>query len=400
MNRLSPARVRALVKKPTPHRRYSDGGGLWLQISKSGTFSWLFQYTLGGRSRWHGLGPFPDVTLAEARILAGDKRKLVRDGIDPKAQTKADRVKGLTFKEVAEDYIKGQSAGWKNAAHSAQWPSTLKTYAYPVIGDLPVSTIDTDLVLKILRPIWNTKTETADRVRQRIERVLEAARVRGAFNGANPARWKDNLKNSDLAPRSKVAPVQHHKAIPFKEIPAFMRKLRQRNSTSARALEFTILTATRTGAVLGATWAEMDFKARLWTIPPDRAGVKISDNRPRVVPLSGRALEILKMFRNESDARSFVFAGKTPMMPMSNMAMLQLLRDMKPGFTVHGFRSSFKDWASESTDPVYENAISEIALFHVVKDKTEAAYRRGDLLERRRNMMAHWDRYCGSKRGA
>lgn len=403
VNRLNPMMLKH-KHKLTPNRRYSDGNGLWLQVSTTRTLSWVFRYTLKGqrRVRWMGLGPLSALSLAEARERAVELRKNVKNGIDPIEQEKVDRTKGVTFKEVAEDYIKGQSAGWKNPKHRQQWKNTLETYAYPVLGDKPVSTIDKHLVMKVLKPIWNEKTETADRVRQRIVRILESARFKGAFTGENPARWIDNLEHSELAAPSDVAPVQNHPALPFEDIPKFMAALRARNSTSARALEFTILTAVRTGATIGAVWSEFDFEKKLWTVSPERAGVKMKlGSKPKVTPLSDRAIEILEMFRGQRrpNGAAYVFPGDTPNEPLSNMAMLELLRgmlDKQTGVTVHGFRSTFKDWASESTDPVYDDIVSEMALWHAIRDKTEKAYRRGVLLERRKEMMNHWARYCGS----
>lgn len=405
LNRLTTAKLKHGLE---PHRRYSDGGGLWLQVSKSGTRSWLFRYTVAGRIRWHGLGAYPEVSLAQARQLAEGMRGDALNGIDLIAEKRVKKLKGKTFEEFATEYIKTQSPGWKNPKHRQQWTNTLTTYAYPIIGDLPLNAIEQDHVLKILRPIWNEKTETASRVRSRIENILDAAKVEGHRAGENPARWKGNLKHV-LPKPTDVTPVENHRAMPFEEIPTFMVDLRMRNSTSARALEFTILTAARTGATIGALWSDFDFGKKLWTVPPDRAGVKMKlGSKPKVITLSDRAIEILKMFRGrqQPDGASHVFPGDVPNEPLSDMAMIELLRGMIPDpdedrkhlskYVTHGFRSSFKDWASESTDPVYDNIVSEMALLHTIKDKTEKAYRRGVLLARRREMMDDWARYCAS----
>lgn len=406
LNRLTPAQLKHGLEL---HRRYSDGGGLWLQVSKSGTRSWLFRYVIDGRVRWHGLGAYPDVTLKQARQLAEGMRGDALSGVDLIAEKRVKKLKGKTFKEFAADYIKTQSPGWKNPKHRQQWTNTLTTYAYPVIGDLPLNAIEQSHVLKILKPLWvekseGGKTETATRVRSRIENILDAAKAEGKRTGENPARWRGNLKHSLPKPR-KVSPVINHPAMPFDKIPAFMTDLRKRNSTSARALEFTILTAVRTGATIGATWNEFDLDAKLWTVSPERAGVKITEegSKPKVTPLSDRAIEILGMFRErqQPDGTAYVFPGDAPKEPLSNMAMLELLRGMlgkTKGVTVHGFRSSFKDWASESTDPVYDDIVSEMALWHAIKDETVKSYRRGVLLERRRLMMGDWARYCAPPR--
>jgi len=405
LNRLTTAKLKHGLE---PHRRYSDGGGLWLQVSKSGTRSWLFRYTIDGRVRWHGLGAYPDVSLKQARDLAEGMRSDALSGVDLIAEKRVKKLKGVTFKEFATDYIKTQSPGWKNPKHKQQWTNTLTKYAYPIIGDLPLNAIEQDHIDKILngtlwdgKTLWEGKNETATRVRSRIENILDAAKVKGHRTGENPARWRANLKHT-LPKPANVAPVEHHPAMPFKQIPVFMTELRARNSTSARALEFTILTAVRTGATIGAMWSEFDFDERLWTVSPSRAGVKMKPgSKPKVTPLSDRAIQILEMFRGEQqpDGESYVFPGDIPNEPLSNMAMLELLRGMlgkTKGVTVHGFRSTFKDWASESADPVYDDIVSEMALWHVIKDETVKSYRRGYLLARRREMMDDWARYCGS----
>jgi integrase len=385
-NRLSFAKLKSLKERG----RYADGGGLWFQVSKSGTRAWVFQFTINGRVRQAGLGGYPNVSLEAARQLASDHRQLVRQGVDPIARRKVEILKTVKFGKVAAEYIEAKSPGWRNPKHRQQWTNTLGTYVYPVIGELPVAEIDKALILKVLKPIWTAKPETADRVRARIEKVLDAAKSAGLRSGENPAKWRSNLEH-DFPARSKLARVKHHEALPYSKIPEFMAALRANNSISARALEFLILTATRTGAVIGATWDEIDLEANLWTVSPERAGVKIEGNDPRVVPLSDRAIEILEIVpRIKGNPHVFPGAGAGR---LSNMAMLMLLRGMLgKGATVHGFRSAFKDWAAESTG--YENIVSEAALWHSVADKVEAAYRRGALLEKRKRLMRDWALYC------
>jgi integrase len=278
--------------------------------------------------------------------------------------------------------------GWKNAKHRAQWKSTLATYAYPVFGGLSVSTVDTALVLKTIEPIWGTKPETASRLRGRIEAVLDWARARGFRHGENPARWRGHLDKL-LPARRKIARVKHHAALPFAEIPAFMNELRARVGVSARALEFAILTTTRTSETRNARWSEIDTASKIWTIPAER----MKAGREHRVPLNERAVAILRAMPRESDGDGFVFIGARSDRPISNMAMLELMRGLRPGYVPHGFRSTFRDWAAETTN--YQNHIVEMALAHVVGDKVEAAYRRGDLFEKRRRLMSDWARYCG-----
>jgi integrase len=298
------------------------------------------------------------------------------------------------FHQCAERYIAAHELGWTNHKHRAQWRNTLATYVYPVIGNLPVSAVDTGLVMKIIEPLWSSKPETAGRVRGRIESILDWAKVRGYRSGENPARWKGHLDHL-LPKRSKVARVRHHPALPYADLPAFMAQLRSRSGVTARALEFAILTAARTGAVIGAVETEFDFEAGVWTVPPQRSGTKIvgEDPKARRVPLSERAIEIIKCTPRE-EGNFHVFIGGTAGGSLSNMAMNELMREMRPGFVPHGFRSTFKDWCAETTN--YSNEVSEAALWHVVADKVEAAYRRGELFEKRRALMQDWSAYCGS----
>jgi integrase len=396
---------------------YGDGGGLYLQIAKGGSKSWIFRYRFKGHTskegkplaREMGLGSVDTWKLAEARERARLQRQLLDDGKDPiearkhQQQTEAlERAKAVAFKDCAKEYIKAHKAGWKNAKHADQWGATLETWVYPIIGKLPVGGISTDLVLKVLQqPIseatdapmfWTARTETASRVRGRIETVLDWAKARKLRDGENPARWK-GLLDKLLPARSRVSPVEHHKALPYADLPRLVAELRRRDSLSARALEYTILTAARTSDTIQAVRPEIDREGRAWTIPAARLkGKKGARKRDHVVPLSDRALEILDERQEGSD---YLFAHESGD-PLSNMAMLELLQGMGFGedLTVHGFRSTFKDWCSEQT--AYPNEMSEMALAHAVSDKVEAAYRRGDMREKRRRLMADWAAYCES----
>jgi integrase len=398
-NKLS---VKFIEKKDLAPGLYGDGNGLYLQVSAFETKAWVFRFMMLGVARKMGLGPAgpkPKVTLKVARDLAADARKSVLQGIDPiverdarKAALAAEKAKAMTFEQCAQGYIKAHQSSWKSAKHASQWESTLKTYAYPVIGALPVGAVEKAHVMKILQPIWEEKTETASRVRGRIEKVLDRAKALEMRTGENPARWAGNLDQL-LPPKSRVSPVEHHTAIPYRDLPGFMAKLRQREGISARALEFTILTIARTGDTIGATWSEIDRVEELWTVAAARVkGKKGARKRDHVVPLSARALAILDGLPRESH---FVFPGAKEGKGLSNMAMAELLKDM--GYagdvaTVHGFRSCFKDWCSEQT--AYPNELSEMAMAHTVRDAVEAAYRRGDMRDRRRQLMEDWEAYC------
>lgn len=377
--------------------RYGDGAGLWLHIGKTGGKSWVLRYQRDGRAREMGLGPVDLVSLAEARELAREARRALRvqdiDPIDARrervVQRRLEATRAMTFAACAEKYIEAHRAGWKNLKHAEQWPATLSTYAEPVIGKLPVAAIDTALVLKVLEPIWHEKPETAKRVRGRIEQVLDWATAREYRRGDNPARWRGHMDKL-LPARSKVRAIKHHSALPYSELPAFMSDLRQREGISARALELLILTALRTGEVISAIWDEIDLTEKVWTVPPAR----MKAGREHRVPLSDRAVEILKSLPRE-DENPHVFIGGRKGKPLSNMAMLELMKHIRLGFVPHGFRSTFRDWAAERTS--YPNHVAEMALAHVVGDKVEAAYRRGDLFDKRRRLMADWARYCGQK---
>jgi integrase len=398
---------------------YGDGGGLWLQVTSAGAKSWILRYwvaqrdpTTGavvrdeqtkkvrGRSREMGLGSCATVSLEEARYQAREYRRLLQnEGVDPlEARAKAreqaalEKAKALTFKAAAETYITAHRAGWKNEKHAAQWPATLETYAYPTIGAFSVQAIDTALVMKVLEPIWWVKPETAGRVRGRIEAVLDWATARGFRKGENPARWRGHL--SKLLPAaSKVHKIKHHAALPYAELPAFLALLRAQEGIAARALEFTILTAARTSETIGGTPAEIGTREKLWTLPSHR----MKAGKEHRVPLPEAAVAIVDATGPlQGTNRKFVFPGGRPDKPLSNMAMTAVLRRMGRGdLTVHGFRSTFRDWAAERTN--FPNEVVEMALAHAVGDKVEAAYRRGDLFDKRRKLMDAWAAFCASK---
>lgn len=378
------------VARLTKPGRYGDGDGLWLQVRPSGK-SWLFRYMRQGKAHHLGLGPLRDVTLAEARSKASDCRRMILNGIDPLQARRDERMHaalrvaaGTSFRECAERHIASHEAGWRNAKHRQQWRNTLGTYAYPVLGNVAVGAVDTGLVLNALEPIWTAKPETASRVRGRIESVLSWATARGYRQGENPARWRGHLDRL-LPARAKVRTIRHHAALPYSELPAFMADLRQRDGVGARALEFAILTAARTGEVIGARWSEI--AKDVWTIPAER----MKGRREHRIPLSDRALEILEGLPREGD---FVFMGARADKPLSNMALLATLRRMGRGdLTAHGFRSTFRDWVSEQTN--FPGELAEMALAHVVSDKTEAAYRRGDMFAKRQALMDDWAAFCG-----
>jgi integrase len=343
-----------------------------------------------------GLGPLRLVSLAEAREEAQLWRKLRYKGADPiaarraeKAEKRLEAARAISFRQCAERYIAAHRAGWKNAKHAAQWPATLATYAYPVFGDFAVQSVDVALVMQALEPIWQQKPETASRVRQRIEAVLDWAKSCGFRQGENPARWRGHLENLLPAP-GKIRQVEHHAALPYGEIGAFMAALREQQGIAARALELTILTAARTGEVISASWEEFDLAAGMWTVPAGR----MKGQRDHRVPLAAPALALLTTM-HKTRTGAVVFTGARRGKPISNMAMLMLLRRMGHGeLTAHGFRSTFRDWAAECTN--FPREIAEMALAHVVSDKVEAAYRRGDLLTKRRQLMEAWARFATS----
>ena len=390
IHKLSARRVVTESKKGL----HSDGGGLYLQVGPTGSKSWIFRFMMNRKSRDMGLGSVNDFTLAEAREAARDCRRLVRDGIDPidarhsqRRERMAEAARQQTFKECATDYIRTHSSSWKNAKHCQQWENTLTTYAYPVLGKLAVRDIDTHLVKQVLDPIWQTKTETATRVRNRIERVLDWSTVQQLRQGDNPARWKGHLENLLPAP-TKLKNVQHHKALPYAETAAFLKELDAVDGVSAQGLRFLVLTAARSGEVRHAVWDEIDMEKKIWTVPAE----KMKAGKEHIVPLSEAALLVLKRMQKfrESD---LIFPGSRERRPLSDMAFTQLLRRMKKdGVTAHGFRSSFRDWAGETT--AFAREVIEAALAHQLKDKTEAAYFRSNLLEKRRKLMDAWAYFC------
>lgn len=376
VNKLS---ARTVAAKNMPGL-YGDGGNLYLQVAdidgKGITKSWVFRFMLDGRARKMGLGSVETYSLAEARERARLARQQVADGIDPiearlaaRDAARKDAAERIAFKEAAEKYLAAHEAGWRNAKHRQQWRNTLAAYAYPTLGTRPVNAIDAPLVNGAVAGIWTKTPETARRVRQRIETVCQ---------------W---VKDGMQLPVSKARSAKHHAAMPWQEIPAFMIDLRSRDSVSARALEFTILTAARTGETIGAKWAEIDLNAKTWTIPASR----MKAHRQHTVPLSDRAVSLLRDLPREAGG-AWVFPGGREKRPLSNMAMMECLRDLRDGLTVHGFRSTFKDWASEATNT--PNIVSEMALAHTVSDKVEAAYRRGELIEKRRKLMKDWADWC------
>lgn len=376
--------------------------GLALQITDAGSRSWILRMTVGGRRRDMGLGAYPDVTLAKAREDAKKARAEVRQGVDPiegrraaQSALRASVAAARTFKEVSTEYIEAHEAGWKSAKHGQQWRNTLAAYAYPVMGDLLVRDVDKTHVLAALRPIWTTKSETAARLRGRIELVLSFAQQAGYRpEGLNPARWKGGLDKLLPAP-SKVAKVEHHAALPVAEVGAFMVRLRAAQGMGARALEFAVLTAARSGEVRGATWGEIDLDARVWVLPATR----IKAGNEHRVPLSDTAMMLLKAVLAESgadpkrDSTELVFPAQRGG-PLSDMTLSAVLRRMKVPAVPHGFRSTFRDWCSERTN--YPREVAEMALAHAIGDKVEAAYRRGDLFEKRRHLMAEWARFLAT----
>ncbi|PPD46060.1 MAG: integrase [Methylocystis sp.] len=385
-NKLTTRGVAALSLQPG---RHSDGGSLYLVIDGEGATMrrrWLYLFNWSGKRREMGIGGFPAVSLAEARKARDEAERLVRAGRDPIAAREAARREQAgkpTFGNVADAFIEAKSAEWRNEKHGAQWRMTLTKYAAP-LRNRPVEQIDTEAVLSVLQPIWNRKPETAARLRGRIEVVLDAARAKGHIpqNDANPARWRGHLDK--LLPKRQQLSRGHHPAMSYADVPAFVVKLRGSEAIAAIALEFTILTAARSGEVLGARWAEIEMGARVWTVPASR----MKAAREHRVPLSGRAVAVLKKLA-EANVGEFVFPGQCADKPLSSMAMEMVLRRMKQDdVTVHGFRSAFRDWAGNETH--FPREVAEAALAHVIGDKAEQAYRRGDALEKRRALMEAW----------
>jgi integrase len=402
------------VERLTKRGLYGDGGGLYLQVAKAGSKSWLFRFKSEGRSRWHGLGSARDVSLADARIKAGDARRVRLSGGDPieakrtsKAAARVEAAKAITFGAAAKRFIRANAPGWKNTKHADQWRMTLlgldpkgratKNDYCKGVRDIPISNVDTTLVLRIIEPIWASKTETANRIRGRIEQVIDAAKVKGEFRGENPARWKGHLDHL-LPATSKVRKVRNHPALPYRQVAAFMRELRERDGVAAAALEFQILTAVRPGNAVGARKDQIDRTAAVWTIPADlmKAGTE------HKVPLSRAALDVLDRMEGLNEGSELVFPN-TKGKPLSDATMAAVIdrmndagrlwidpraaRDVVP----HGFRSSFRDWAAEHG---YDDAVAEAALAHKVSDEVVAAYERTTFFELREQMMTAWADYC------
>lgn len=403
MGKLTAVQVKALAKPG----RFADGDNLYLQVRDASRKSWLFRYTLDGRAREMGLGAVPAVSLAEARGRAAAARAQLRDGVDPLMARRARRaaVRAIpTFREAAGSYVEAQAPAWRGPKSRAVWLASLETFAFPSIGDLPVDQVDTDAVLRVLEPIWTIKTETASRLRGRIEAILGAAKAAGQRSGENPATWRGHLSHR-LAKPSKVRSVRNHPALPWQRVGEFMGELRARSGTAARALEFAILTAARSGEVLGARWREVDLAAGVWTIPAER----MKASREHRVPLSAPAGALLT--RAHADAAGpdgFVFPGQSPRSPLSGMALEMLVRRMNNGAegdvprwcdqqgraaVPHGFRATFRTWAGEATS--YPREVIEASLAHVIKDRAEAAYVRGDMLDRRRQLLEAWSAFLG-----
>ncbi|SFJ01407.1 site-specific integrase [Bradyrhizobium sp. Gha] len=402
------------IEHLTKRGLYGDGGGLYLQIAKGGSMSWLFRYKTDGRSRWHGLGSARDVSLADARIKAADARRVRLNGGDPieakravRSATRVEAAKSITFGAAAKRYIKTHEPGWKSVKHADQWRTTLlgigpkgkpaKHDYCKTIRDLPIGALDTSLILKIIEPIWATKNETANRIRGRIECVIDAAKSRGEFTGENPARWRGHLENLLPAP-SKVHKVRNHPALPYRQLPAFMRELRARDGVAAAALEFHILTVPRPGNSVAAKWSEVDRQNAVWTIP----GNQMKGDAEHKVPLSRAALDVLDRMQDLTGDGEYIFANPDGV-PLSDASMGAVINRMNEDerrwidpasdreVVPHGFRSSFRDWAAEHG---YDDPVAEAALAHKISDKVVAAYKRTRFFELRNQMMADWSDYC------
>ncbi len=382
------------VSRATKPGYYSDGAGLYLQVSKAGTKSWIFRFTLTGKQREMGLGALHTVSLAEARGKAKACRQSLLDGIDPleakntaKTIEALERAKEKSFDQCAAAYIAAHRGSWKSSKHAAQWESTIATYASPIIGAISVAMVDTALVVKVLEPIWQKKTETATRLRGRIESILDWATTSKFRTGENPARWRGHLDNL-LADPGKVAQVVHHPALPWADLPQFIARLRAASGTAARGVEFAILTAARSGEVRGARWEEIDLEGAMWTVPAER----MKAGREHRVPLSTPAANLLAALPRSD---GFVFPGQREGRPLSDMSFTAVLRRMeRSDITIHGFRSTFRDWSAESAANSFPREVCEHALAHSLPDKVEAAYRRGDLIEKRKVLMQVWAEFC------
>jgi integrase len=388
-NRLSAS---SITKSKAPGL-YADGGGLYLRISTSGTPGWIFRYARNGKTHDHGLGRYPDVTLARAREKAADCRTALADDIDPIERRRALRAdaalagaRAMTFRQAAVAYIAAHEAGWRGRDSHEQWTSSLQNYVYPVIGDLPVQAVDVGLVLKILEPIWADKTETASRVRGRIESVLDWARVRGYRSGENPARWRGHLDHL-LPAKNKVKRIQHHRALPYVEIGGLVKELRAQHTIAAAALEFLILTAVRAGEGLNATWDEID--GDVWTIP----GHRMKSGKEHRVPLSPAAKAVLRKMEAIKSG-PYIFQGGKSDRARSRQSLRKLVHRLgrSDATVIHGLRSTFRDWCAERT--TYPREVAELALAHAVGNQVERAYQRTDLFDKRRRLMADWAEFC------
>ena len=396
------------VKKPG---YYSDGGNLWLQVSSSGSKSWIFRFTINRKQREMGLGAVHTVSLSEARIKSRDLRSMLQEGVDPLAnreETKQAealaRARTMTFDQCAKEYIETHRSGWKNTKHAGQWESTIATYASPIFGSFPVSEVDTSLVVKVLSPMWKDKTETAKRLRGRIERILAWATTSGFRQGENPARWRGHFENL-LAEPSKIQIVKHHPSLPWKEIPNFMTALSEQKGIAARALELLIFTATRTSETLEMTWDELNLEDGVWVIPAERMKEEVEHE----IPLSRQAIDLLS---ETPRIGKFVFTGANYNSYLSDMSLTAVLKRMhyksiKDGgkgwidpkrenrrITSHGFRSSFRMWGAESVSHSFTREVIEFALSHQLPNKVESAYQRGTVFEKRIPLMQAWSDYC------
>ena len=389
INKLTDRGVKAQKKRG----RYADGNGLYLQVSKSGSKSWLFRYMMDGKAREMGLGSTTTITLSEARDDALECRKLLKEGIDPIkdrnnriAKTKSDNKDVLSFQKATEEYLKAHSASWKSVRHGDIWHSSVKRYAYPELGSMPVNIIERGHIMRVLEPIWIEKTETAKKLRGRLETILDWATVQDFRKGENPARWRGHLDK--LLPKpSEIHSVKHFAALPYQEINDFVNKLKQREALSALALRLIILTAARSGEVRGAMWSEFDLANGTWTIPTERMKAK----KEHIIPLCDEALSIVQSLPRIV-GNEHLFTGSRSGKPISDVVFKKLMERMGvKGITTHGFRSTFRDWAAEHTS--FPREVIEAALAHQLKDKAEAAYFRSNLLDKRRELMEKWSDY-------
>ena len=394
MNRLSQLAISGARTK-TPGM-YPDGGGLYLCVGSQSARSWIFRFARDGRTRYMGLGSLAVMSLAEARQKAGEARRLLAGGQDPiaardaqLAAARALEATAMSFRQCAESYIAAHRDGWRSAKHAAQWINTLEAYVYPVLGDMPVAAVDVGLVLKVLEPIWKTRTETASRVRGRIEVVLSWAKTREYRSGENPAAWRGHLENL-LPPRRKLRQVRHLSALPYPAIGSFMAELRAEQGVAARALELTVLCATRTSETLGARWHEIDLATKTWTIAAER----MKGGKEHRVPLAPAALAILQDM-SAIRVGDYIFPGVRAGRPINSRALLNVLERMnRKDITAHGFRSTFRDWCADQTS--FPREICEQALVHTVGSAVERAYRRSDVIDHRRQLMALWATFCAT----